>query len=87
ARRYGVARGNGVELLAQLLAQIGVSPGELAIVSPRLTWKGLSESTWGQLAKTEVTWGDLATASPEFLQRLLRAAPDRDATTDQDDRS
>jgi predicted transcriptional regulator of viral defense system len=62
ARRYGARPGNGLELLAQLLAQIGVSPADLA---PR------PDFVWHE--NTNVTWGQLAKAAPELAQRLLEA--------------
>jgi predicted transcriptional regulator of viral defense system len=73
AQRYGVTVRDGSELLAQLLAQIGVSLDELATRSTRLNW---ADQRWPALANTPVTWGQLANASPELARRLLAVTSD-----------
>lgn len=65
ARRYGVRPGSGTELLTRLLAQIGLSVADL---TPRRVL--LDSTTWAELEKKHVTWGALASISPEIAQRL-----------------
>jgi predicted transcriptional regulator of viral defense system len=74
ARHYGAKFGDGAELLAQLLAHIGLSADDLATRRSGTTWKQLSHLSWGDLQNTNVTWGQLADASPELVRRLLRGA-------------
>ncbi|MDQ3790781.1 MAG: type IV toxin-antitoxin system AbiEi family antitoxin domain-containing protein [Actinomycetota bacterium] len=76
ARRYGVTAGDGNELFAQLLAQIGVSPEELATRSRQ--WGDLQGRLWAGLEHKAITWGQLANASPELARRLLAALPDKE---------
>jgi hypothetical protein len=78
ARRYGVTTGDGTELLVQLLAQIGLSPEDLATRSQRMKWGDLQGRRWADLENKAITWGQLANASPELVRRLLAAVPDKD---------
>lgn len=84
ARRYGGETGDGAGLLALLLEQIGVSLDELAAQPSRLAWGQLHDVTWADLEKTPVTWGQLANASPEIAQRLLRVMANPDAEREDD---
>jgi hypothetical protein len=68
ARRYGVRAGDGAELLAHLLAQLGLEPDELTPSAVR----------WRELENRDriLTWGELANPSPELARLLRRATKD-----------
>ena len=74
ARRYGARPGDGAGLLADLLAQIGLTPAEL--VPSGVTWGELDKLRWGELADKNITWGELANPSPELAKLLRRATRD-----------
>ena len=74
ARRYGVKPSSGRALLESFLAQIGMSVHELAQrPSPAVTWDDLADLRWETIEDMGVTWGQLASLSPEIAQRLKRA--------------
>jgi predicted transcriptional regulator of viral defense system len=86
ARHYGARSGDGTELLAQLLAHIGLTPDDFALRPPRVGWSQLSHLSWAELENMNVTWGQLANASPELARRLRRAgAGEQEPTAESDD--
>ncbi|MPZ80478.1 MAG: hypothetical protein GEV28_08820 [Actinophytocola sp.] len=85
ARGYGATPGDGPELLAQLLAQIGLSIHDLAIRPSGVAWGQLSKLKWADLENMNVTWGQLANASPELAQRLLRSVAEQEPAAEPND--
>lgn len=85
ARRYGARPGNGMELLTQLLAQIGLSFHDLAMRPSGVTWGQLSKLKWADLENMNITWGQLADASPELARQLLRKATEQESPAKSND--
>lgn len=69
AHSYGAKRGNGSDLLDHLLGHLGPSIRDISVPT---SWQELERSTWSNLEKMPVTWGQLSRISPEIAQRLLR---------------
>jgi len=70
ASYYGARPPDGVALLEQLLAQIGLSIADMTTRPSPITWGRLAGVSWAELKNKGVTWGQLANMSPDIVRRL-----------------